>query len=197
MPKIWLDHADGHYSTRLLTDEEASKDEAEDQRAVYVQDAVYEAYLRHLGRDAAWDALWRALSNEQYMRRRESELLPLEEAAREIERLKDELARSQRTAKFFEEEWALLRTPRAVTAEDHDRFTCVSPQPGCDVGALENEEWRRAAKEILAKYNGSLAAEGTRWQGCCCGHTHRRLSADEASILRAAGFLVEDDTEIA
>ena len=43
MPKIWLDHADGHYSTRLLTDEEASKDEAEDQRAVYVQDAVYEA----------------------------------------------------------------------------------------------------------------------------------------------------------
>ena len=109
MPKIRLDWSDGRYSTRLLSDEEVAKCEALGMDVVYLEDGVYATYLRDCERDAIWQAFWCAISNEQYMRRREKELLPLEDAEREIIRLKDELAHTQRTAKFFEDEWSALR----------------------------------------------------------------------------------------
>jgi hypothetical protein len=121
MAKIWLDWSDGCYSTRLLTDDEAAEHEAKGFDVAYIEDSVYEAYLRHCGRDAGWQALWRAISNEQHMRRRERELLPLEEASREIERLRDELARAQRTAKFFEDVWRHKRASDVlVETEDEN-----------------------------------------------------------------------------
>jgi hypothetical protein len=133
MAKIWLDSSDGRYSTRLLSDEEVTKSGELDLDIVYIEDGVWGAYLRHCDRDATWQAHWRAISNEQYMRRRERELMPLEDAAREIDRLKDELQRAQRSAKFFEDEWSLaikarwqdlgheppVETPK-TTAEEED-----------------------------------------------------------------------------
>src|SRR5262245_30444117 len=102
MAKLWLDHMDGRYSARALTDEEAAGRDPFD--VAHLPDTVWEAYLRHCDRDATWQALWRSISNEQYMRRRETELMPLEDAEREIARLKDELTRSERLAKHFEED---------------------------------------------------------------------------------------------
>jgi hypothetical protein len=106
MAKIWLDWSDGRYSTRPLTNEEAAAHEANGFDVVYLEDGTWEAYLRHCDRDATWQVFWRAIANEQSMRRREHELMPLEDAAREIDRLKDELQRAQRSAKFFEDEWS-------------------------------------------------------------------------------------------
>jgi hypothetical protein len=192
MAKLWLDHMDGRYSVRALTDEEAAGRDYFD--VVHLPDTVWEAYLRHCDRDATWQTLWQSISNEQYMRRREKELLPLEDAEREIARLKEELARSERMAKHYEDGWK--RAAHAVRGGDHHEreYTCVFPQPGCDVEILP-PAWRDRAREILAKYRPDLAVEGMRVQGCCCGHDHQRLHEATVIQLRNAGFLVEHDSE--
>ena len=199
MPKLHLDWSDGRYSTRPLTDEESVKCEALGVDVVHLEDGVYAAYLRDCERDGIWQAFWRAISNEQYMRRRERELLPLEDAAREIERLKDELARAQRMASYFENEWSRAINPPSPEAKPVSEtcvYTCIYPQPGCNLDALENAEWRARADEILAKYNEGHAGEGIRHQGCCCDYGAHQLLIDErADALRAAGFLVENDSE--
>jgi hypothetical protein len=196
MAKLWLDHSDGRYSVRELTDEEAAGRDHFD--VVHLPDTVWEAYLRHCDRDAAWQTLWRSISNEQYMRRRVEELLPLEEADREIARLKEELARAERMARHFEGEWMLERglsehSYHTAEARDLNDYTCVFPQPGCDVEVLP-PAWRERAREILAKYRADLALQGMWEQGCCCGREHQKLDEATAQQLRNAGFLVEHDS---
>lgn len=78
MAKILLDHSDGRYSTTLLDEKEAVELEAKGTDVAYVHDWVYAAYLRHCGQDAVYQTLWQEISNAQYYRRRERELLPLE-----------------------------------------------------------------------------------------------------------------------
>ena len=75
MPKLHLDWSDGRYYTRPLTDEEAAASEAAGGDVVHLEDNVYAAYVRDCERDSIWQAFWRAVSNEQYMRRREKELM--------------------------------------------------------------------------------------------------------------------------
>jgi hypothetical protein len=174
-----------------LTDEDASKCAALGIDVVYVEDGVYAAYLRDCGRDAIWQALWRSISNEQCMRRREKELLPLEDAEREIARLKDELARSKRMEKFYEEQYMQNLSERH--REEYAEYTCVFPQPGCQVDVLP-PKWRERAQEILEQYNAQHAAEGMKVQGCCCGHEHMKLDEATVAQLRNVGFLVENDT---
>jgi len=195
MAKLWLDHSDGRYSTRPLSDEEAARSEADGFDVAHVEDGVYDAYRRHCEQDGVWQALWRAISNEQYVRRRERELLPLEDAQREIARLKEDLARAERVAKHFEESWSSVT--RAVRGGNHrvHEYTCVVPQPGCDVEILP-PAWRTRAREILAKYRTDLAETGMRVQGCCCGHDHQRLHDATVNELRNAGFIVEHDVEV-
>jgi hypothetical protein len=192
MAKIWIDHSDGRYYTRPLTDEEAAARDVFD--VALIPDSVYEQYLRHCDQDRTWQTLWQAISNEQSMHRREKELMPLEDAEREITRLKDDLARAQRMSRHFEEKWSEA-TGIQLDRHDRDEYTCIFPQPGCDLGALESEEWRAIAEHILGKYSTKLAEEGSRYQGCCCGHSHKRLSDEVADKLRKAGFLVENDSE--
>ena len=140
--------------------------------------------------------LWQALSNEAYLRRRERELMPLEDAKREIARLKEDLARSERMHRHYEDEW--LRATGRQTRTEHDNngnYTCVFPQPGCDISVLESEEWQASAAELLKKYNIGRARNGSRYQGCCCGHTHRLLSPEVAERFRATGFLIENEAD--
>lgn len=199
MPKLHLDWSDGRYSTRLLDDEEAAKYEALGGDVVHLEDAVYEAYRRDCERDAIWQAFWRAISNEQYMRRREKELMPLEEAEREIARLKEELARAKRMEAFYEEQYARQLDERH--REEHVEFTCIYPQPGCEIEALKkvpgvHPEWIEAAQEIMEQPKfAERSAEGLKHQGCCCGNKHLLLDDAAAKALRAAGFLVENDSE--
>ena len=192
MAKIWLDWSDGRYSTRLLTDAEAKAHEAKDLDVVHLEDNIWESYLRDCERDAIWQAFWRSIQNEQSMRRREKELMPLEDAEREIRRLKDELERSQRMEKFYEEHY--MKTLGERHRETHVEFTCVFPQPGCQVEALP-EEWREDAQEVLERYRPDRMEDGLKYQGCCCGHQHKLLDDAEQQKLRGAGFLVENDTE--
>jgi hypothetical protein len=195
MPKILLHHSDGMYSTRLLSDAEATELEAQGTDVTSVEDRVLAAWHRHCEAGAAWQALWRAISNERYMRRRDRELMPLEDAEREIARLKGELESSERLRRHFEDEW--LRATgrqRRTKHDDNDAYTCIFPQPGCSIDALESAEWRAAAAEILQKYNAKLGEGGCRHQGCCCGHTHLLIGPEKAAELRAAGFLVEEGT---
>ena len=192
MVKIDLDHSDGRYSTRPLTDEEAADREAKGLDVVYLEDNIWEAYLRHCERDAVWQAHWRAISNEQYMRRREKELMPLEDAEREIRRLKDDLAQAQRMWKFYEGEDTRRRQEQH--REEHVEFTCVYPQPGCKVDVLP-PEWQESAQDILDQYRPDRVEDGMKYQGCCCGHQHKLLDDTVAQKLRDAGFLVENDTE--
>lgn len=84
---------------------------------------------------------------------------------------------------------------RLLSAENDGDYTCIFPQPGCDIDALESAEWRASAADLLKKYNIERGKEGSRYQGCCCGHTHRSISAQAAEKLRAAGFLVENDVD--
>lgn len=196
MPKIDLDYSDGRYYTRQLTDAEAAAREERGLDVAHVEDAVWEEYLRHVGNDGIWQALWRTISNDQYLRRRERELMPLEDANREVERLKAELERSERMAKYYEESW--MRVDGAVR-RGHSccpeyEFTCVFPKPGCKVEILP-PAWQARAREILAKYRADLAEEGMAVQGCCCGHEHQKLHDATVAELRAAGFIVEHDTE--
>lgn len=202
MPKIWIDHDDGRYYTRQLTDEEAAEREKIDLDVAYVEDTVWEEYLRHCGQDGIWQALWRSISNEQWMRRREKELMPLEEAEREITQLKNERDQARRMWKHYESENCQLRaekklltaTSSPVSHPQVDEFTCVFPQPGCDVRALPSP-WRDRAAMILAEFDAEAAADGVVHQGCCCGHEHRKLDDAAVEQLRAKGFLVEHDSE--
>ena len=198
MTRILLDYADGRYSTRLINTEEATGLEAQGTDIAHVENRVYAAYLHHCYQDAGWQALWRSISNEQYLRRREQALLPLEEAQREIDRLKDELERSERMHRHFEDEY-LHATGRQPSTEHENAgaYTCIFPQPGCDVRLLESAEWQASATELLKKYNVERGKEGKegRYQGCCCGHTHRLIDLQVAERLRAGGFLVENDSD--
>lgn len=199
--KLLLDWSDGHYSTRPLTDDEAAQAEAAGCTVAHVEDRVYEAYLRHCEQDGIWQALWRAISNEQYVQRREKELRPLEEADREISRLQAELARAERMAKYFENEWDRARgvtEDRWHTAEARslNEYSCVFPQPGCDVAVLPTE-WQDRARGILETYDVARAAEGLKVQGCCCEYgQHKKLDDATSATFRAAGFLVEHDAEV-
>ena len=192
MPKLHLDWSDGRYSTRLLTDEEAQAREDMNLDVAHVEDAIWQAYLRDCERDAIWQALWRAISNEQGTRRREKELMPLEAAEREIRRLKDDLAQAQRMWKFYEGEDARRRQDHH--REEHVEYTCIYPQPGCKVDVLP-PEWQESAQDILDQYRPDLVEDGLKYQGCCCGHQHKLLDAAETTKLRDAGFLVENETE--
>ena len=192
MPKLHLDWSDGRYSTRPISEAEVAKCEELGIDVVYLEDGVYAAYLRDCERDAIWQALWRAISNEQYMRRREKELMPLEDAEREINRLKEELARAKRMETFYENQYVKNLGDRH--REEHVEFTCVYPLPGCKIDALPSE-WQERAQEILDQYRADRAEEGLKYQGCCCGHQHKLLDDAEARKLRDAGFLVENDTE--
>lgn len=198
MPKLHLDWSDGRYSTRLLNDEEAAKCEELGITVAYVEDHVYETHLRDCERDSIWQALWRAISNEQSMRRREKELRPLEDAEREIVRLTSELASAQRLAKYFEDEWSRAQgidpEAREHAKRYGDEYTCVYPQPGCTLDVLP-EAWRSDAQRILDRYRPDRMEGGLKYQGCCCGHEHKLLDNAAAQILRDAGFLVENDTE--
>ena len=192
MPKIHLDWSDGRYSTRLLTDEEAQVREDMNLDVAHVEDAIWQAYLRDCERDAIWQALWRAISNEQATRRREKELMPLEDAEREIRRLKDDLAQAQRMWKFYEGEDARRRQDQH--REEYVEYTCVYPKPGCEVNVLP-PEWQESAQDILDQYRPDRVEDGMKYQGCCCGHQHKLLDDAVAQKLRDAGFLVENDTE--
>jgi hypothetical protein len=189
MAYVHLDYSDGRYFTRQLTAEEAAgRDDV-----AYVEDAVWEEYQRHIGQDGIWQALWRSISNEQYVTRREKELMPLEDAKREIEHLKEGKARAERMWKYFEERWNRLNCVMRGGARAPG-LTCVFPQPGCNIEILP-PAWKGRAQEILAKYRVDLAAEGMRAQGCCCGHDHQRLHDATVIQLQRAGFLVEHDVE--
>ncbi len=194
MPKLQIDWSDGRYSTRLLSDEEAAKCEELGIDVVYLEDGVYAAYVRDCERDAVWQTLWRAISNEQSMRRREKELMPLKDAEREIARLKEDLTQSQHIKKFYED--AYVRNLNERHREEYVEYTCVFPQPGCQVDVLP-PEWRERAQEILEQYNVERVEGGLKYQGCCCGHDHRLLSAATAQQLRNCGFLVEKNAEVA
>lgn len=192
--KITIDWSDGHYSTRSHTDAEAAELEAQGIDVAYVEDRVYAAYLDHCGQDGIWQAFFRSIQNEQYVRRRETELRPLEEADREIARLKFELERAQRLEKFYEGQYH-----QNLDAKHRDRyveFTCVYPQPGCRIDELP-AAWQEDAAEILERYDTAHAAEGLKRQGCCCGHEHQKLDDAATTQLREAGFIVEHDAEVA
>jgi hypothetical protein len=192
MPKLHLDWSDGRYSTHLLSDEEAEKCNADDIDLAHVEDSVYDAYLRHCAEDGVWQAFWRAISNEQSMRRREKELMPLEEAAREIRRLQDDLAQAKRMWSFFEVEYD--KHGQEKHREEYVEYTCVYPQPGCQIDALP-DEWRERAQDILEQYRPDRVEDGLKYQGCCCGNQHKLLDEATTTQLRTAGFLVEHDAE--
>jgi hypothetical protein len=192
MTKILLDHSDGRYSTRHLSDEEAAAFEDQGGEVAHVEDHVLEAWHRHCEQEGVWQTLWRVIDNERYVRRRERELLPLEDADREIARLKDELARAKRLELFYEEQYARQLGERH--REEYVEFTCIFPQPGCQIDALP-PEWRDHAEELLEQYSVKHAAEGMKVQGCCCGHTHKKLDEATTAQLREAGFIVEHDVE--
>jgi len=92
----------------------------------------------------------------------------------------------------FEALWrAYDNEPRLMQEKLHE-FTCVYPQPGCDLTALPHAEWRIVASTIVTNYKlGS-----SKYQGCCCGHTHVKLDDAQVTALRAAGFIVEHDAEV-
>jgi hypothetical protein len=193
--KLLLDYSDGRYTTRPLADDEAKQLEEQGFDVAHLEDRVYDAYLRHCEQDGVWQALWRSISNEMYIRRRERELLPLEQADREIARLKSDLARAERMASFFEDEW--LRATGRQPASEHDRvdnteYACVFAQPGCDVSALPFEDWRDLAAKILREYGDQIATKDLRH--CCCGHAHVQLTPGQIASIRAAGFRVVGET---
>lgn len=199
MQKLHLDWSDGRYSTRPLSDDEATAAETAGCDVVYLEDGVYAAYVRDCERDAIWQVFWRSIANEQSMRRREKELMPLEEAERKIRHLEDALARAGRMEAFYEERY--MQNLSEKHREEYVEYTCIYPQPGCQVDALKkvpgvHPEWLEAFEEIMAQPKfAERAAEGLKYQGCCCGHKHLLLAGTDAQMLRDAGFLVENDTE--
>lgn len=193
MPKLHLDWSDGRYYTRPLTDEEAAASEAAGGDVVHLEDHVYDAYVKDCERDSIWQACWRAISNELSTRRREKELMPLEDAEREIRRLKDDLAQAKRMWSYFEDESVRVRNAVRGHVREREEWTCVFPQPGCNVELLP-PAWHERAREILAKYSPALAAEGMAVQGCCCDYEHQRLHEATVAQLRRAGFIVDHDS---
>jgi hypothetical protein len=190
--KLSLDHSDGRYYTRELTDDEAATCEALGVTVVHMEDRVYETYQRDCERDAIWQVFFRSISNEQYMRRREKELMPLEDAQREIKQLQEGLARSLRMEKFYEARYAQNLHDRH--RETHVSYTCVYPQPGCQVELLP-AEWQESANDIIETYRIDRVEDGLKYQGCCCGNTHKLLDATDVQQLRDAGFLTETNSE--
>jgi hypothetical protein len=200
MPKLLVGYADGRYSTRLLTDAEADGYEAQGGDVLYLDDRMYAAYQHACDQDAMWQVFFRAISNEQSLRRRERELMPLEEAQRKIAELEEKLARHERMENHWREAYASKQT--AAHREEYVEYTCIYPQPGCNLDALKavagvHPEWIEAAEEIVEQPRFSeRAAEGLKYQGCCCGHKHLKLDDAEATKLRAAGFIVENDSQL-
>lgn len=196
MTKIHIDHSDGRYFVRELTDAEAAEREKLGLDVAHVEPGLWAEYARHGLTDSIWQALWQSIDNKLHVTRRMDELVPLEQAQWEISRLREELARAERMAKHYEED--SRRTRIAVRGGDHRQreYTCVFPVPGCDVGILP-PAWRERARGILTTYRADLAAEGMTVQGCCCGYgEHQRLHDATVTRLRAAGFIVEHDVEV-
>lgn len=197
MPKIYLDWSDGRYYTRQLTDEEAADHEAQGLDVVSIEDAIWQAYERDCQRDAIWQAFWRSISNDQYMRRREKELLPLEDAERKIRQLENDLAQARRMWRYFEEEHDRAKgfdPERWHTAEarSSNDYSCVFPQPGCKIDLLP-PKWQARATEIVHNYRADL---DTKYQGCCCAYgEHEKLDEKTTQRLRDGGFVVEHDSE--
>ena len=126
------------------------------------------------------------------MRRRQQDLMPLEDAQREIGRLKAELERSKRMEAFYEEQY--MKNLGDRHREKHAEYTCIYPQPGCQIDLL-HPLWREQAQEIVEQYKADRMEGSLKYQGCCCGNDHTLLDDAEAQKLRDAGFLVENDTE--
>jgi hypothetical protein len=180
MAKIWLDSSDGRYSImRQYSDEEAAKLEAEGHDVYHVEDTLLDAYYRHLDQDAVWQALWRSMANEKYVQRRARELLPLEDAAREIDRLKEELARAQRTARYFEDEWARERglDPREEPVVD------PREEPSVDQNYLFLDCCADGGGEGTIK--ATADGDGTFYLYVGDYHSPTRVSADLAAKLAA------------
>ena len=78
--------------------------------------------------------------------------------------------------------------------QEYNEYTCVFPQPGCEVGVLP-AQWQERAKEILEQYRPDRVEGGLKYQGCCCGHEHQKLDDETTVMLRAAGYLIEHDAE--
>lgn len=83
---------------------------------------------------------------------------------------------------------------RSIQNEQSMRRREKELQAGCDVEALPLP-WQARAREILAEFSVARAAEGIKYQGCCCEHEHLLLDAEQSKKLRDAGFIVENDTE--
>lgn len=195
MPYLWLTHSDGRHYVRLLSDEEGRNSDD----TVLVEDRVYDAYLKHIEQDRVWQAFWNAIDNEQAMRRQMEKLQPLEDAQREIERLKAELDRHKRQEIYWQNAYAGKQT--AAHREEYQEFTHVYPQPGCKIAALRDlpgvhPEWIERAEDILEAFDVERMEGGMKYQGCCCEHKHILLKPAEVQMLRDAGFLVETDTEV-
>jgi hypothetical protein len=125
--------------------------------------------------------------------------MSLEEAERKIRHLEDALARAERMEVFYEERY--MQSLSEKHREEHAEYTCIYPQPGCQVDALKkvpgmHPEWLETLEGIMEQPKfAARAAEGLKYQGCCCGHKHLLLADTDAQMLRDAGFLVENDTE--
>lgn len=65
MPKVLLDYSDGHYSTCVLNDDEATKLESEGFEVVHVDNRVLNAWHRHCDAEGTWQKLWRAILSAQ------------------------------------------------------------------------------------------------------------------------------------
>ena len=78
---------------------------------------------------------------------------------------------------------------------NYAEFSCIYPQPGCNLDVLP-WEWRNRAEGILAHYRADRMEGNQKQQGCCCEYgNHRLLDEAEAQKLREEGFLVENDSE--
>jgi hypothetical protein len=113
--------------------------------------------------------------------------MPLEEAARKIRHLEAAPARAERMETFYEETFYEERYMQSLSKkhrEEYVEYTCIYPQPGCQVDALKkvpgmHPEWLEALEEIMGQPK----------------HKHLLLADTDAQMLRDAGCLVENDTE--
>jgi hypothetical protein len=192
MTHFLLDHSDGSYSVRQLTIEEARDLEERGFDVASIEDGVLAQWHRHCDEEYAWQALWRTIDNALYASRKMRELLPMDQAEWKIRQLTEERDQARRMWQFYEDQYNQRLTEKH--RDEYDTYTCVYPQPGCDVEALPLP-WRERAAEILETYNPERTEGGLKYQGCCCGHEHLLLDDATAQKLRDAGFLVENDTE--
>lgn len=180
--KILIDHRDGRYSVQTATDTNELSD------AFEVADPVWEEYLRHVGNDGIWQALWQSFANERSVRRREQELMPLEDARMKIEQLETALLQTKRRERFYARDYFvnLNRNHRALYRE----YACVYPKPGCNLAALPRLTWQEDAAALLEEYNEKREIDDLIQTGCCCGVDHLNLDAASIEKLRKAGFVV-------